>query len=70
MLIYYWKVARILGTPEGKEMVGDSLTPDQLEMLLSLLPKEEVNHWQMSQMNADLGELPATFVRESITEFR
>jgi hypothetical protein len=59
MLIYYWKVAHILDAPEGKGMVGDSLTPDQLEMVLSLLPKGEVNHWRMSQLNVVLGELPA-----------
>jgi hypothetical protein len=73
MLIYYWKVALILDAPEGLGMVGDSLTPDQLEMLLSLLPKVEVNHWRMSQLNMTLGDLPAAFcrfVKERIGELR
>jgi hypothetical protein len=58
MLIYYWKVGRVLDTPEGKGMVGDYLTPDQLEMLLSLLPKEEISLWRLSQLNVNRGACP------------
>jgi hypothetical protein len=40
MLIYFWKVGRVLDIPAGKVTMGDYLTHDQLEMLLTLLPKE------------------------------
>ncbi len=51
----------------------DSVTLDQLEMFISLLPKEEVNHWGISQLNVSLEELPAAFhrfVKERIIELR
>ncbi len=44
----YWKIARVMDTPDGCGTVQDSLTPDQLEMLLSLLPKKDFNHWRVS----------------------
>ncbi len=39
-LIYYWKITRVIETSDRCGTMQDLLTPDQLEMLLILLPKK------------------------------
>ncbi len=41
--------------------MGDYVTLDQLDMLLSLLPTEETNLWGMGQLNVNQGSIPTAF---------
>ncbi len=61
VLIYYWRVGLVLDRPEGRSTVGDYVTLDQLEMLLSLFPTEETNLWGMGQLNVNQGSIPTAF---------
>jgi hypothetical protein len=37
------------------------LTPNQVETLLTVLLKKEVNYWRLEQMNMTAEDLPVTF---------
>jgi hypothetical protein len=51
----------------------DLLSPNQIEVLLTVLPRKEANYWRMAQVNVAMDELPIafySFTRRSMRELR
>jgi hypothetical protein len=43
------------------ERLQDLLTPNQVEALLAVLPKKEVNYWRLEQMDISAEDMPVAF---------
>ncbi len=50
ILTYYNKVLRAIREAKELERLQDFLTPNQIETLLTVLPKKEVCYWRLEQM--------------------
>jgi hypothetical protein len=49
------------------------LTPNKIEVPLTVLPRKEANYWRMDQINVSMEELPVafySFLRRRICELR
>jgi hypothetical protein len=73
ILSYYDRVLQAIQEAEEVSRMQDLLTPNQVEVLLTLLPRKEANYWRMDQLNVVMEELPVAFynfVRRIIWELR
>jgi hypothetical protein len=60
ILTYYNKVLRTIREAKELERLQDSLMPNQIETLLTVLPKKEVN-WRLDQMDVATQHMPVAF---------
>jgi hypothetical protein len=61
ILTYYNKVLRAIREAKELERLQDFLTPNQIETLLKVLPKKEVNYWRLEQMDVTAEDMPVAF---------
>ncbi len=61
ILAYYNKVLRAIREAKELERLQDFLTPNQVETLLAVLPKKEVNYWRLEQMDTAAEDMPVAF---------
>jgi hypothetical protein len=73
VLSYYDRVLQAIQKAEEVGRMQDLLTPNQIEVLLTLLPRKEANYWRIDHLNVAMEELPIafySFVRRRICELR
>ncbi len=61
ILAYYNKVLRAIREAKELERLQDFLTPNQIEVLITVLPNKEVNYWRMDQMDVPAKDMPVAF---------
>ncbi len=61
ILAYYNKVLRAIREAKALERLQDFLTSNQIETLLTVLPKKEVNYWRLEQMDATAEDMSVAF---------
>jgi hypothetical protein len=57
-LSYYDRVLQPIQKAKELGRMQDLLTPNQVEILLTVLPRKEGNYWRMDQLNIVMEELP------------
>jgi hypothetical protein len=73
IISYYDKVLQAIKRAEELSRMRDLLTPNQIKVLLTVLPRKEANYWRMDQLNISMEDLPLafySFVKRSIHELR
>jgi hypothetical protein len=60
-LSYYSRVLQAIQKAEELERMQYLLTPNKVEILLTVLPRKEANYWRMDQLNIAIEELPLAF---------
>jgi hypothetical protein len=61
ILGYYNKFLRAIREAKELERLQDLLTPTQVEALLAILPKKEVNHWRVERTDISAKDMPVAF---------
>ncbi len=61
ILAYCNKVLRAIREAKELERLQDFLTPNQIETLLTVLPRKEVNYWRLEQMDVIAEDMPVAF---------
>ncbi len=60
-LAYYNKVLRAIGEAKELERLQDFLTPYQIETLLTVPQRKEVNYWRMDQLDVSAEDMLVAF---------
>ncbi len=61
ILSYYNKLLRAIREAKELERLQDFLSPNQIETLLTVLPRKEVNYWRVDQMDVSAEDMPVAF---------
>jgi hypothetical protein len=61
ILSYDDKVLQAIQKAEDRGRMQDLLTPNQIKVMLTVLPRKEANYWRMDQLNVSMEELPEAF---------
>jgi hypothetical protein len=73
VLSFYDKTLQAIQQAGELGRMQDLLTPNQVEMLLTVLPKKKAKYWRIDQLNVVLVEVPMAFhnfVRRRIQDLR
>jgi hypothetical protein len=61
ILTCYNKILRAIWEAKELERLQDFLTPNQVQTLLAVLPKKEVNYWRLEQMDVSAEDMLVAF---------
>jgi hypothetical protein len=61
VLSYYDRVLQAIQKVEELGRMQDLLTHNQVQVLLTVLPRKEADYWRMDQLNVAMKELPVAF---------
>jgi|LakMenEpi03Aug12_release.lakeMendotaPanAssembly.Ray.scaffolds.fasta_scaffold1324919_1 hypothetical protein len=55
------KVLQAIQETKELDRIQDFSTPNQIEVLLTLLLRKEANYWRLDQLNVSMEDLPVAF---------